>query len=293
MREQPRRDGLRVTRGVLTVRCDECPRRRTAPTHSTPYSTLSDALLSWTANHLVNAGYTVVALDVEGHGLSGGLRGYVPDFSAVASDIVALLVQTRVRFPGQAVFLFGTSMGGMSALLAALEVQDSGQKLLSGLVLQCPLVRFARPPPVPLRVLARLIASVLPKLALLPSPAGRGGGPSRVAALMRADKLAYTGRLRIGTAVALDRAAAQLRSRMHELKLPFLVQHGDGDAVVSLAGSVELAAMAGSGDKALMRYAGASHNLLHEASATLVAVRRDYLAWLDERVEMSAMSAML
>ena len=253
----------------------------------------SDRSPRWTANHLVNAGYSVVALDVEGHGLSAGLRGYVPDFSAVASDIVALLVQTRARFPGQAVFLFGESMGGMSALLAALEVQHTGQKLLSGLVLQCPLVRFAHPPPFVVRVFARLIAIVLPTLALLPSPAGRGGGPKGIAALMRADKLAYTGRLRIGTAVALDRAATQLRAHMHELKLPFLVQHGDGDAVVSIAGSVELATLAGSVDKALMQYAGASHNLLHEASATLVAVRRDYLAWLDERVELSAMSAML
>jgi acylglycerol lipase len=50
----------------------------------------------WTAHTLLNSGFTVVALDVEGHGLSGGVRGFVPDIeTAVAGDVVAILLRTR------------------------------------------------------------------------------------------------------------------------------------------------------------------------------------------------------
>jgi alpha-beta hydrolase superfamily lysophospholipase len=242
----------------------------------------------------------VVALDVEGHGRSSGTSGLLPDLQVVASDIVSLLVQTRARFPGLPIFLMGNSMGGCSALLAALAAQRSSahSHLLSGLVLQCPLIRFAKPPPQAFRVLVYVLARLLPAM---PIPGGhmpgRGGSKdvlgASVLARMQRDELVYTGRLRLGTAMALDSGATSLAKSLHQLSIPFLVQHGSADALVAFSGSELLAERAASIDKQLLRYEGASHNLLSEEPMTLHAVRSDYLAWLDARAEASAMSAML
>ena len=49
----------------------------------------------WTAHSLLNAGFTVVALDVEGHGRSGGVRGYVPDSASRAARACACVRHMR------------------------------------------------------------------------------------------------------------------------------------------------------------------------------------------------------
>jgi alpha-beta hydrolase superfamily lysophospholipase len=247
-----------------------------------------------TAHHLLNSGYSVVALDLEGHGRSSGTKGFLPQLEAAAVDVVALLKELNIEFPSLPVFLMGISMGGLTATLAALAVQDSGERLLSGVVLQCPLLRFAQPPPPLLASLIALLARIAPRLAIFPHRAGRGSKgaiAARVRAAMVADPLSYSGRLRVGTALALHRAAKHATSRLPELRIPFLVQHGDSDPLVALAGSQLLAATARAVDKQLAVYAGAGHNLQNEAPATLESVRRDYLEWIEARVDASWLSS--
>jgi acylglycerol lipase len=247
----------------------------------------------WTAHTLLNAGYTVVAVDVEGHGRSGGLRGLLPSIvTDVAGDVAALLLRTHGRYPGKPLFLMGNSMGGLSAALSALALQHDGPgpSVLSGVVLQCPLIRPAREPAALLAVVARLLTRVAPHLPLFQQ---RGVAGSAARARLAADTLCYAGGMRVGTALALHDGARHLAARLGELRLPLLLQHGTADALVALRGSAELCAQAASPDKTLLTYDGATHNLLNEAPAVLHRVRADYLAWLDARVEASASSAAL
>lgn len=240
-----------------------------------------------------------MAIDAEGHGRSGGTRGQVANIETdIAGDITALLLRTRERYPRRPLFLMGTSFGGLSAALAALAVQQSSPSpLLAGVVLQCPLIKPAKTPPPIVQAVARLLALVAPHLPLLPHAAGAGTKAGAAAAAVRqrmlADKLCYAGRMRIGTGLALQSAAAHLASRLHEMRLPFLLQHGSDDALVAPVGSQQLAAKAASQDKTLLVYDSAGHNLLSEEPATLHKVRSDYLEWLDQRAEASAASASL
>ena len=203
-------------------------------------------------------------------------------------------MRTRQRFPAQPVFLMGNSMGGLTATLTALAVQESGMDLLSGVVLQCPLLHLSAPPPPVLTLLVSLIGRLAPRLPLLPHRAGKGTGASlerKVRAAMLADPLTYSGRLRAGTAVALHRAAKHAATRLGDLRIPFLVQHGDSDPLVALSGSVALEAAAAAGDKRLLVYRGAGHNLLNETAAVLGQVRHDYLQWMEARVDASWLSS--
>jgi len=257
--------------------------------HSSHGSNLS------TAHHLLNSGFSVVALDLEGHGRSGGTKGFVPNIEKhFVGDVIALLVRTRQKFPTQPVFLMGSSMGGLTATLTALAVQESGLDLLSGVILQCPLLHLSHPPPPVVSLLITLLARVMPRLPLLPHRAGKGTTASlekQVRAAMLADPLTYSGRLRAGTAVALNRAAKHASAHLGELRIPFLVQHGDLDPLVALSGSVALAEKAAAGDKKLFVYHNAGHNLLNESSATLQQVRADYLQWMEQRVDSSWLSS--
>jgi len=250
-----------------------------------------------TAHHLLNSGFHVAALDLEGHGRSSGTRGYVQSLELAAGDVVALLVRVKKEFPGQPIFLMGISMGGLTATLAALAVQDSGlHSLLSGVVLQCPLILFSRPPPRLLASALALLGRFAPQLPLLPHRAGRGSSAAvaaRVRAAMVADPLSYSGRMRVGTALALHRAAKVAAARLGELSIPFLVQHGDEDPLVALEGSLLLAAKARAADKRLAVYEHAGHNLQNEAPDTLARVRGDYIDWMESRVEASWMSSQL
>jgi acylglycerol lipase len=249
-----------------------------------------------TAHHLLNGGYDVVAMDLEGHGRSGGTPGLVPLIEHLVGDVVALLKQTRQDNPGMQVFLMGNSMGGLTATLTALAVQDSGQELLSGVVLQCPLVQFSHPPSPLLVAICSLLAGIAPHMPLFSHSPGKGttqAVASRVRAAMQADAYCYTGPVRVGTAVALHRAAAKAAARIGEIRIPFLVQHGDEDPLVALAGSVQLHSQAVAADKRMEVYANAGHNLLNEKEAVLHRVRSDYLSWLDARADASYMSSQL
>jgi alpha-beta hydrolase superfamily lysophospholipase len=110
---------------------------------------------------------------------------------------------------------------------------------------------------------------------------------------MVADPLSYSGSMRVGTALALHRAAKVAAARLGELSIPFLVQHGDEDPLVALEGSLLLAAKARAADKRLAVYEHAGHNLQNEAPDTLARVRGDYIDWMESRVEASWMSSQL
>jgi alpha-beta hydrolase superfamily lysophospholipase len=76
------------------------------------------------ASDLVRARFTVVALDLPGHGEANGPRGDIPSWTMVRDKVVPLLFTASRGLPGQPLelphVLFGHSMGGVMALDFAL-----------------------------------------------------------------------------------------------------------------------------------------------------------------------------
>lgn len=52
-------------------------------------------IYSWLAERLAEIGIQSFGIEHHGHGKSGGLRGYVPDFSAVVDDVLAYSATIR------------------------------------------------------------------------------------------------------------------------------------------------------------------------------------------------------
>ena len=75
----------------------------------------------WLVEGLAAGGYAVSAFDRRGEGRSGGPRQHAPSYEALLKDIDQHLSNTRERFPGLKVVLYGHSFGGQQVLYYLLK----------------------------------------------------------------------------------------------------------------------------------------------------------------------------
>ena len=88
------------------------------------------------------AGFACAGLDVEGHGQSRGVRGFIESWSRVLDDLVEFLPHAREEAEVGAdapLFILGHSMGGTYALALASALEQAGTPA-AGLVLSAPMV---------------------------------------------------------------------------------------------------------------------------------------------------------
>ena len=75
---------------------------------------------------LTATGYAINAFDLRGHGRTGGPRGHASSYDLLMKDIDGHLADTRARFPGLPLILYGHSFGGAQVLRYVLERNDTG-----------------------------------------------------------------------------------------------------------------------------------------------------------------------
>lgn len=75
-----------------------------------------------------------------------------------------------------------------------------------------------------------------------------------------------------------------LEKRLKEVKIPFIVLHGEEDRVTDKSVSKQLYDVAASSDKKLVVYPGMWHGLLYgEIPENIKVVFADIIRWLDKR----------
>ncbi|CAN1784675.1 Caffeoylshikimate esterase [Linum perenne] len=120
------------------------------------------------ARKLALSGYSVLAMDYPGFGLSEGLHGYVSSFDALVDDVIEHYdkVKGDPEFRNLPSFLFGQSMGGAVALKVHLKQPNAW----SGAILVAPMCKIAddMAPPWVVKQFLIGIASFLPKQKLVP-----------------------------------------------------------------------------------------------------------------------------
>ncbi|MFW6206258.1 MAG: alpha/beta fold hydrolase, partial [Gemmatimonadota bacterium] len=123
--------------------------------HSRRYDELGRAL--------AHDGIATFAMDLRGHGQSGGRRGHVPRFDRFLDDLERFHRQVAASHPGVPPFLLGHSMGGLIVLR---YLQQRGPDVV-GAVISAPWLGTAVEVPAWQRVLAAVMDRVLP---ILPFP---------------------------------------------------------------------------------------------------------------------------
>lgn len=231
------------------------------------------------AGKLVARGYDVIAFDLRGHGHSSGPRVSPERWFDYVEDAVQVI--DRARAGGAPVFVFGHSMGGAIATLAAMEAQarpgEPARGPLRGLILSAPALAVDAAPL--LLAATRMAGAVTPGAKALDLPNADFSSDPAVGKAMERDPLIEQGPGPARTAAGLIDGMREIWQRTDELTFPILALHGTRDALTAPSGSRELVRIAPSSDKTLKIYEDLFHDLLHEPKGAQVAV--DILAWLD------------
>jgi alpha-beta hydrolase superfamily lysophospholipase len=226
---------------------------------------------------LSKSGYAVCALDLRGHGRSGGPRGDSPTYQLLLDD-VGLLLEEGVRCFGTDLprFLFGHSQGGGLVLNYALRRRPA----LNGVIASSPWLRLAFRPPRWMAALARVLHVVAPDYGVaprderkaLPDLVGRGRPKPRDEMVHRI----ITARLFFESRDAGDWALRHAG----EFPLPLLVMHGVDDRATSPEASTQFVQRV-SGDATFVPLTGLRH-LIHVEEIEEEIFSRA-VEWMDAR----------
>ncbi len=229
------------------------------------------------AEMLTGAGYTLSAMDLRGHGRSGGQRGDAPTFDHLGDDVNLLLTDAANRYPDKPCFLYGHSLGGLVVLFYLIQRSPA----LNGAVVSSPVLHLPaaqnRAKVVTVRFLSLLspgtaMANELELNALSRDPA--------VVEAYRHDPLVHD-RITVRTSKGMIDAIEYVFSRAPEINLPLLLMHGTGDRITFPSGSEELAGLAGDKCK-LELWEGMYHELHNEPEKDKVFA--SLKSWLDSKL---------
>lgn len=231
----------------------------------------------WTGERLAEAGFATYALDLPGHGQSGGEQALVRSMNEFLNDVRLFVSLVRGWSPGLPLFVLGHSMGGLiTTLYLAVDKPDLRGAVLSGAVLAGPnRGRGMR------ERLARIIGRFLPRLRVASLDSADISRDPAVVQAYDADPLVYRGRIKAGLAAAMVRGGQRADDDAPGIATPILILHASDDRLSSPAGSQRLFERIASTDKTLKIYDGLYHEILNEPERDTVIA--DIIAWLSER----------
>ena len=222
---------------------------------------------------LVPLGYALYVLDHRGHGRSGGKRALVDRMAWVIEDFHEFVGEVRARHRGQRIKLLGHSMGGNVAFGYALRWPED----LSGLILSGPLIGGS--PPAVQRVAVSVLSAIVPGLGTVALPPEAVSRDPEVVRAYVSDPLVTTGKVPARTAHELFAPLPEYLAQAPGMTVPVLIQHGEADSLVPLAGARPTIDAIGAADKTVITYPGLFHEIYNEPEKD--AVIADLVRWLE------------
>ncbi len=188
--------------------------------------------------HMMDAlgqhGIATCALDLRGHGRSGGKRGVSHKYENLREDVEALLSQSQEHFTGLPHFLYGHSMGGGLVLNYVLT---RGSHNLHGVMASAPLLTLPTPTPKVLEMTVRLLRKIAPDMTINNVIDGtKISTLSEEQKAYEADPLNH-GKLGVGLAVDLVESGEWVLSNAQNWALPLLLMHAKNDKLTAFSGT--------------------------------------------------------
>jgi len=186
--------------------------------------------------------FSVVTIDLHGHGKSGGKRGHISSYEVLMDDIDILLTEAQKKFSAHLpVFLYGHSMGGNLVLNYALRKDQS----LSGLIVSAPWLEMETSPPLIKLLLGFIMSYIWPRFTM-----GNGIDSTQltheedIKKEYDKDNLVHD-RISARLFMEVYKAGKWAIKHADELEIPALILHGTADKITSIDGSREFAHKAG------------------------------------------------
>ncbi len=228
----------------------------------------------WFTGH----GATVYAMDLRGHGRSGGPRGHTPSLDALVEDIDRVVQYARDESGGPVV-LVAHSFGGLLGIAYTLRHPDH----IDRAVFSAPALKVKAKVPAWKRAVAGVLPSIAPRAALSNEvdPAILSHDPA-VGPAYAGDPLVHN-RITAGLYGTTFAQGEAIIARAGELQLPFLLQHGSQDQLIDPGGSQRFFARATAPERAFCLYPGMYHEIYNEVDQEMVF--QDIESWLTQRTE--------
>ena len=223
------------------------------------------------AQRFGEAGLITYALDLRGHGRSGGKRVYLRNISEYTDDFHTLVGIAAAEHPELPRVVLGHSMGGGVVFAYGVEHPDD----YTAMVLSGPaVVRAGRGVAVHDRRGQGARQASLPGLPVEKLPTDAVSRDPAVVAAYNADPLVHHGKLPAGIAKALLDVGETMPQRAGALTAPLLVVHGEQDKLIPVEGSRQLMECVGSTDAHLKVYPELYHEVFNEPERASGARRR-------------------
>lgn len=224
------------------------------------------------------AGLVTYALDLRGHGRSGGKRVYLRNIGEYTKDFATLVGIAAADHPGLARIVVGHSMGG--GVVFTYGVEHPGD--YTAMVLSGPAV-YAQDAVSPVMIaVAKIVGSILPGLPVEELPTEAVSRDPDVVAAYMADPMVHHGKLPAGIAKALIKVGETMPQRAGSLTAPLLVVHGEQDKLIPVEGSRHLLECVASTDAHLKVYPELYHEVFNEPERALVL--DDVCSWVEAKL---------
>ena len=225
------------------------------------------------ATAMAEHGIATYALDVRGHGISGGPRGHTLSWDSLIGDTVAFNSTVATESGVESVPL-GHSVGGSIVLSAVVRGRLEPKRF----VVSSPALRVKSAVPGWKVTLGKVASKVVPALALATEldAAHISRDPSGVAAYI-SDPLVHS-KMSARFYTEWQAADEEILARSAEIKIPFLATHGSGDQIIDPAATEELDRRATVPGHKLIIYPGLYHEPYNDVGKEQVFA--DLAAWL-------------
>jgi alpha-beta hydrolase superfamily lysophospholipase len=231
------------------------------------------------ANFFVGHGYSFLAFDLRGHGRSSGERAFIASIDEFLGDLETYLKLIRRRYPQKPVFLFGHSLGGSIAIMAAIRGKSDG---VIGIVLSAPVLKIGKGLSPLLLNFTSVIGNILPRFKIGRLNAGFLSVSPKVVSSYKNDPLVYKEGIVSGAIAEFVRATNNIQAELEKIDLPVVILHGTADRFSDVEGSRILYERIASEDKTLKLYEDYYHELFQEPYREKVF--GDVLSWMDKRL---------
>jgi alpha-beta hydrolase superfamily lysophospholipase len=230
------------------------------------------------AQRFGDAGLAVYALDLRGHGRSGGKRVYLRDISEYTEDFHTLVGIAAAEYPELKRVVLGHSMGGGVVFAYGVEHPDD----YAAMVLSGPAVDAQDGVSPVMMALAKTLGKIVPGLPVENLPADAVSRDPEVVAAYENDPLVHHGKLPAGIAKALIGVGETMPQRAAAITAPLLIVHGEEDKLIPVKGSRHLIECVGSTDKELKVYPQLYHEVFNEPEQAQVL--DDVVSWIEARL---------
>jgi alpha-beta hydrolase superfamily lysophospholipase len=228
------------------------------------------------AQAFTNAGLSLQAIDLRGHGLSEGPRGHTPSHIQWLDDISLFLSRAHHGPPR---FLYGHSLGGILIISFGLSRSEN----LDGVISTGPVFRISAEVPTLKAALGRLMASIWPTFSQASGliPADLSHDPAVVQAYVD-DPMVHD---RISSRFFVDMVTAgeEALERAADFRMPILLMHAEIDRLADRTATEEFHATVGSSDKTLRIWPGMFHEVHNEPDKEHVL--EEIIEWVVKRCD--------